>query len=98
MVGVVCRYLNDLYMLEIKEGTSLQWQKPTIEGSSPCVRESHSSLTWNSKLVVYGGMNGRRLSDVWLLDCDKWQWTGVTPHGPTPMPRSLHMAAIIKDR
>ena len=64
-----CRYLNDVYTLEIREGTSLQWVCPTIEGPTPCPRESPAAVTvGNNRLLIYGGMNGKRLGDVWMLD------------------------------
>ncbi len=63
----ISRYLNDVYCLEVLEGTSLQWECPNIEGPSPCPRESHSSVTIGNKLLVYGGMNGKRLNDLWTL-------------------------------
>lgn len=64
-----CRYLNDLYTLEIREGTSLQWVCPTIEGPTPCPRESPAAVTvGTNRLLIYGGMNGKRLGDVWMLD------------------------------
>ena len=85
-------------MLEIKEGTSLQWNLPTFEGPVPCARESHSTLTWGSKLLMYGGMNGRRLGDVWVMDVKEWRWSSVSPQGLAPLPRSLHVSAIIKNR
>ena len=94
----LCRYLNDVHMLEIKEGTSLQWQSPEIEGPVPPVRDSHTALTWGNKLIIYGGMNGRRLGDVWILETDPWKWTNVTTQGIAPTPRSLHVATIIKNR
>ena len=63
------RYLNDLSYLEIREGTSLQWQCPVFDGPSPSPRESHAAVTiGNNRLLIYGGMNGRRLGDVWILD------------------------------
>ena len=62
------RYLNDLCYLEIREGTSLQWQNPIIEGSTPSPRESHAAVTIGPRLLIYGGMNGRRLGDVWILE------------------------------
>ena len=65
---VLCRYLNDVYSLEVLEGTSLQWECPTIEGPAPSPRESHSSVTIGNKLLVYGGMNGKRLNDLWTLN------------------------------
>ena len=62
------RYLNDVFMLEIREGTSLQWQCPVIDGPTPCPRESHAAVTIGTRLLIYGGMNGRRLGDIWILD------------------------------
>ena len=64
----VFRYLSDLCYLEIREGTSLQWQCPVFEGPSPSPRESHASVTIGTRLLIYGGMNGRRLGDVWILE------------------------------
>ncbi len=68
---LLCRYLNDVFTLEVLEGTSLQWECPNIEGPSPSPRESHTSITLGNKLLVYGGMNGKRLGDVWILDVGK---------------------------
>ena len=63
------RYLNVVYTLEIREGTPLQWVCPTIEGPTPCPRESPAAVTvGNNRLLIYGGMNGKRLGDVWMLD------------------------------
>ena len=64
------RYLNDLYILECK-GNSHTWDQPTIRGAQPIERESHSCVSYRgrsenrSKLIVYGGMNGHRLGDIW---------------------------------
>ena len=68
----MCRYLNDVYTLEIREGTSLQWVCPNIEGPAPCPRESPAAVTiGTNRLLIYGGMNGKRLGDVWILDVGK---------------------------
>lgn len=66
----IFRYLNDLYTLECK-GNSHTWDQPTIRGAQPVERESHSCVSYRgrsenrSKLIVYGGMNGHRLGDIW---------------------------------
>lgn len=71
-LSCVCRYLNDVYTLEIREGTSLQWVCPNIEGPTPCPRESPAAVTvGTNRLLIYGGMNGKRLGDVWILDVGK---------------------------
>lgn len=93
------KYLNDVFTLELREGTSLQWVCPNIEGPAPCPRESHAAVTIGNKLLIHGGMNGHRLSDLWLLDIlDKVLWTSVEPQGPPPLPRSLHTAVVIRGR
>ena len=66
------RYLSDLCYLEIREGTSLQWQCPVFDGSTPSPRESHAAVTVGTRLLIYGGMNGRRLGDVWMLEVGKY--------------------------
>ena len=46
----------------------MQWVSPNIEGPCPSPRESHSAVTMGSKLIIYGGMNGHRLGDLWILN------------------------------
>lgn len=92
------KYLNDIFTLEIREGTSLQWVSPNIEGPCPSPRESHSAVTMGNKLVIYGGMNGHRLGDLWILNVDVMQWFMPTLTGISPLPRSLHTACMIKNK
>lgn len=74
-----CRYLNDLYILET-HGSSAQngkWIIPKTFGESPPPRESHTGISYKCKntnkmnLLIYGGMSGCRLGDLWLLDIGK---------------------------
>lgn len=103
------RYLNDLYILEIKSyssgNTSLQWDLPTYYGSPPPPRESHTAVAYSphgdirgSKLIIYGGMSGCRLGDLWLLDIDSMTWSKPIVNGPPPLPRSLHSATLLNHR
>lgn len=97
------KYLNDLYILEIKNN-QLQWEMPTTFGESPPPRESHTAVSWYDKknkkywLVIYGGMSGCRLGDLWLLDTDTMSWTRPRTSGPLPLPRSLHSSTLIGNR
>lgn len=97
------KYLNDLYILEIKNN-QLQWEIPTTFGESPPPRESHTAVSWYDKkqkkywLVIYGGMSGCRLGDLWLLDTDTMSWTRPRTSGPLPLPRSLHSSTLIGNR
>lgn len=74
------RYLNDLYILELRPGSGVvAWDIPITYGVLPPPRESHTAVVYTekdnkkSKLVIYGGMSGCRLGDLWTLDIGKPQ-------------------------
>jgi len=77
------RYLNDLYTLELRGNNSTAWELPQTYGTSPPPRESHTGVaytdkeTGKSQLVIYGGMSGCRLGDLWLLDCGEYPQISV---------------------
>lgn len=71
----ICRYLNDLYVLELKpHSNTLAWEFPPTIGQPPPPRESHTCVGYAEKdgrrprLIIYGGMSGCRLGDLWQLD------------------------------
>lgn len=93
-------YLNDLYTLELLPDGGVAWDKPKTYGEPPSPRESHSAVGYTdkdgkSRLIIYGGMCGRRLGDVWILDVDTMTWSQPVLHGTVPLPRSLHTASLI---
>lgn len=97
------RYLNDLYTLDISSPDALAWDVPETYGDSPPPRESHTAVAYTdrygvSKLIVYGGMSGCRLGDLWILSIDSMTWSKPLVSGPAPLPRSLHTATTIKDK
>jgi host cell factor len=57
----------------------LQWEAPSCFGTSPPARESHSAVGCtdadgsNPKLIIFGGMSGCRLGDLWILHIGKKQ-------------------------
>lgn len=74
----VYRYLNDLYTLELRPGSNVAgWDIPITYGVLPPPRESHTAVVYTektskkSRLVIYGGMSGCRLGDLWTLDIGK---------------------------
>lgn len=77
---------------------------PTTYGEKPPPRESHTGVcyvdrtTRRSHLVIYGGMSGCRLGDLWLLDTVSMEWTRPLTTGPVPLPRSLHTSTLIGHR
>lgn len=96
------RYLNDLYTLELYPNSSMTlWDIPLTYGQAPPPRESHSGVAYTdrntnkSSIIIYGGMSGSRLGDLWILDAETMSWSKPELGGPTPLPRSLHTATVI---
>ncbi|XP_038578550.1 host cell factor 1b isoform X2 [Micropterus salmoides] len=97
------RYLNDLYSLELRPGSSVVgWEIPLTSGSPPPPRESHTAVVTSgrgaNRLIIYGGMSGCRLGDLWVLDIDSLIWSKPTLGGTAPLPRSLHTATTINNK
>ncbi|XP_020715752.1 host cell factor isoform X2 [Ceratitis capitata] len=97
------KYLNDLYILESRgvHSHNGKWIMPKTYGESPPPRESHTGVAFTSKntnklnLLIYGGMSGCRLGDLWLLDVESMIWSKPRTRGHAPLPRSLHSATMI---
>ncbi|XP_069383652.1 host cell factor 1b [Paralichthys olivaceus] len=97
------RYLNDLYCLELRPGSSVVgWEVPLTSGQPPPPRESHTAVVTSgrgaNRLIIYGGMSGCRLGDLWVLDIDSLTWTKPALSGTAPLPRSLHSATAINNK
>ncbi|CAH0562216.1 unnamed protein product [Brassicogethes aeneus] len=99
----VPRYLNDLYTLDIRS-VPIQWDMTLTNGPSPPPRESHTGVAYVDKkkgksfLVIYGGMSGCRLGDLWFLETETLSWSKPQISGMTPLPRSLHTSTLIGHR
>uniref|UniRef100_A0A1B0D946 Host cell factor Kelch-repeats domain-containing protein n=1 Tax=Phlebotomus papatasi TaxID=29031 RepID=A0A1B0D946_PHLPP len=96
------KYLNDLYVLNIRQDPPI-WEIPETQGERPPPRESHTCVLWQdsnkrSHLVIYGGMSGCRLGDLWLLDTEEMTWMRPVTSGKAPLPRSLHTSTLIGNR
>uniref|UniRef100_F1KTK5 Host cell factor 1 n=1 Tax=Ascaris suum TaxID=6253 RepID=F1KTK5_ASCSU len=97
------RYLNDLFVIDLRYGSNnLQWDCPQTYGMSPPPRESHTAVMFETdghqQLIIYGGMSGCRLGDVWILDISSMTWSNPQPDGIPPLPRSLHSANVVGER
>uniref|UniRef100_UPI0037E976E6 host cell factor 1b n=1 Tax=Semicossyphus pulcher TaxID=241346 RepID=UPI0037E976E6 len=97
------RYLNDLYCLELRPGSSVVgWEIPLTSGQPPPPRESHTAVVTSgcgvNRLIIYGGMSGCRLGDLWVLHIDSLTWSRPTLSGTAPLPRSLHSATTINNK
>uniref|UniRef100_A0A914H9Y6 Fibronectin type-III domain-containing protein n=1 Tax=Globodera rostochiensis TaxID=31243 RepID=A0A914H9Y6_GLORO len=97
----VPKYLNDFYAIDLSGAPNgLWWCCPQTNGQLPSARESHTTVhfttqTGKEQLIIYGGMNGTRLGDVWILDLLSMNWSNPVPGGVEPLPRSLHTANVI---
>ena len=71
-------------MLELKPTNlvnALSWEYPNATGTPPSPRESHTASVYVSKeesggtpyLIIYGGMSGCRLGDLWTLNLGKFK-------------------------
>ncbi|EDW34869.1 GL18169 [Drosophila persimilis] len=100
------KYLNDLYILDTRgvHSHNGKWIIPKTYGDSPPPRESHTGISFSSKntgklnLLIYGGMSGCRLGDLWLLDTDSMTWSKPRTLGQAPLPRSLHSSTMIANK
>uniref|UniRef100_UPI00358EBA2A host cell factor 1 isoform X2 n=1 Tax=Myxine glutinosa TaxID=7769 RepID=UPI00358EBA2A len=99
------RYLNDLYVLELKPGSGVHgWEIPVTHCMPPPPRESHTAVVFQPRLgkhpilIIYGGMSGCRLGDLWTLDVENLTWTKPVVGGAPPLPRSLHSATVVGNK
>lgn len=65
--------------MELKHNSNaMGWDIPQAGGQPPPPRESHSCAAYAEKdgrrprLIIYGGMSGCRLGDLWQLDCGRY--------------------------
>lgn len=97
------RYTNDLFILHTYTKNKFAWEELVIP-NGPRGRESHSAVFYHNKnlnqknLIIFGGMNGSRLNDLWFLNVDDLIWQQFDVLGIPPEPRSLHTASLIGSR
>lgn len=93
---LIPKYLNDIYILHINEDC-YRWERINESNfEEPCPRESHSTVLYKNKLIIYGGMNGlNRLNDVWMFDLNTLKWIKLITTGTIALARSMHSAALV---
>ena len=109
--GLIPEHYNDVWIFNIqnpltKEKISITspqagWEKINTLGIPPTGRESHSALIdtdYNGKqrMIIYGGMCGHRLGDIWILNLESYQWSSL-PTLNNPVPRSMHSCFLYED-
>ncbi|CAL8328301.1 unnamed protein product [Boreogadus saida] len=101
--GNIPRYMDDFYQLDLQPSSGARcWSIPETKGGRPAARESHTAVAYagrgSPKLFIFGGMQGRRLDDLWQLDLDSMVWSSPLTKGPRPLARSLHSANIMGNK
>lgn len=92
--------LNDLWVLDVSLSPPT-WHRPMAIGSSPPGgRSGHSATAVGCHLVVLGGekeLQSTFYHDVYVLDCEEWQWEVAHVTGNTPIPRGWHSATLLTE-
>ncbi|XP_068660021.1 acyl-CoA-binding domain-containing protein 4-like isoform X2 [Aristolochia californica] len=86
-------YLNDVHILNLN---TMAWSSPEVKGNLPAPRDSHTAVTVENKLIVYGGDCGDRYhGKVDVLDMDTLTWSRLPVQGSFPGVRAGHAAVNI---
>ena len=108
--------LGDVWKLDLNK---TEWSlvpaypdaKPPTLGQFPSPRRSHTSVAFDNKVLIFGGMGLERtfacdvfLNCAWFLDVTTSkipEWSRVNiiePNGKCPEPRSCHTATVISNK
>lgn len=75
--------------------------KQILENNSkyPAPRINHSQVTYNTSIIIYGGINknGKYFDDMWEFNIANRTWKKIEFNGETPKPRQGHSALLIGD-
>ncbi|XP_010539984.1 PREDICTED: acyl-CoA-binding domain-containing protein 4 isoform X2 [Tarenaya hassleriana] len=75
------------------------WTQPSIKGTPPAPRDSHSCTTVGDNLFVFGGTDGRNpLKDLHILDTSSHTWICPSVRGEGPEAREGHGATLVGKR
>lgn len=101
----ILRYLNDLYILELWLGFGVVvWDIFIIYGVLLLFWELYIVVVYiekdnkKFKLVIYGGMSGCRLGDLWILDIDILMWNKFSFSGVVFFFCSFYLVIIIGNK
>ena len=78
---------------------ALTWFQGPEGSGSPPARFGHSaSLVLGSKMIVFGGTDGKNFfNDVNVLNLETMAWSKPETKGPAPAPRYYHASVVIKN-
>lgn len=83
---------SDVYSNKVcyLDTTTYTWHFPVISTPAPIGRRSHSALSIDTRILIFGGFNSRKgehKNDLWSFDTDAMAWTELHPPGKPPIPR-----------
>jgi hypothetical protein len=89
-------YYNTVAILDTSTRT---WTRPSISGTHPPARRSHSAILYGHKMIIFGGGTGlTALNDVWALDLSqlhRMKWEEIKTKGVAPKCRGYHTANVV---
>ncbi|AEE35560.1 Galactose oxidase/kelch repeat superfamily protein [Arabidopsis thaliana] len=88
-------FYNDLYILNTE---TYMWKRAVTSGKPPSARDSHTCSAWKNKIIVVGGedLDDYYLSDVHILDTDKFVWKELKTSGQVLTPRAGHVTVALE--
>jgi hypothetical protein len=91
--------LDDVWSLPL--GSASGWTRQSPTGAPPSARYRHSAIfdPIRKQMLVYGGLDPFKTSDIWALS-GSMKWRGMSLLGTPPSPRSEHSAVYdpVRDR
>lgn len=93
-------FFDDLisYDLTTLQSPDSHWNFIKPNSSSPPPRTNHTIITYQDKLYLFGGTDGKLwYSDTWVFDPTDNTWTALECAGFIPAPCEGHSATIVGD-
>ena len=93
------QYPNELFKYDVKMNS---WHTVLpLCGNPPVGRRSHSLVSWQKRLYIFGGYNGildEYFNDFHMFDTEMLMWSQMVGiSGPHPSPRRRHGCCMIGD-
>ncbi|CAD6196130.1 unnamed protein product [Caenorhabditis auriculariae] len=92
------KYDTQLMALNLVTG---EWTRPTVSGTAPCGRRSHSAWSYEGKMYLFGGYLGTKnvhFGDLFCYDPKTSVWTYLRPFGECPAPRRRQCTVLVGNR
>lgn len=87
---------NEVYQLDLSTRAMPRWSKLHIAGLAPVPRSSHSSVSFQDQIFIFGGYDGRlRKQDLYILDVPTQRWIKPQIEGLLPSVRYNHSCTNI---